>query len=671
MKAASKPKNEAQRLKALQDLNILDTLPESDFDQITFLASQICGTPIALISLIDQERQWFKSKFGLDANETTRDVAFCAHAILQDDVFVVPDSSKDQRFADNPLVTGPTNVQFYAGAPVLSPDGYPLGTVCVIDSKPRELSPDKISALKALSNQVTRLMELRTQIAMLKKAEENLLFKSKAAEAVIEGIVLQDASGAIIDHNPAALKVLGLSEDQLLGKTSMDPDWRAIREDGSDFPGHEHPAMVCLRTGQIQRDVVMGVRTSSEKIRWIRINSVPMFQKPGTLPSHAVTSFADISEQIFATNELSRKGTELRNVLDGIPHMIGLWTVDGTNIEANKAYSFYYGKTPEQIKGMHLRDLLGEELYELNQPQYAEVISGKKVTFERLVTFPNDLKRATQITYIPNFENNKVISFLVVVIDISELRELEHERQLLEIRLSETAKLSALGEMAAGIAHEVNNPLAIIVGKAGKITRGLLAQRKPENSEFIQDLKSIETTANRIASIIRALRSYSRNAEHDDFEKVTFKSILDSSLELCREKFANGDIDLRIDCDAKIEVLARPAQISQVILNFLSNAYDAVSELNEKWVELKLVQDADAIKFIVTDSGRGIPDDVVKKMMQPFFTTKEVGKGTGLGLSISQGIMASHSGSIIYDKSCANTRFILVFPLPNGAVKAA
>ena len=165
------PTNEADRLHELQSYDILDTLPERVYDDIARLASYICGTPIALVSLIDRERQWFKARVGLDATETPREVAFCAHAILQPDrPLIVPDSSLDARFADNPLVTGAPHVGFYAGAPLVTPDGFPLGTLCVIDHEPRTLTTQQTDALTTLARQVVEQFVLRRNLKSLEDA---------------------------------------------------------------------------------------------------------------------------------------------------------------------------------------------------------------------------------------------------------------------------------------------------------------------------------------------------------------------------------------------------------------------------------------------------------------------------------------------------------------------
>src|ERR1700761_8471458 len=148
---AALPQNETQRLDALNKYEILDTAAEEAFDELTRLAAFICGTPISLVTLVDQHRQWFKSKMGLGVQQTPRQVAFCAHAIKDDKPFVVPDAQQDPRFANNPLVTGDPNIRFYAGLPLTNPDGFNLGTLCVIDRTPRELSEAQTEALRILA----------------------------------------------------------------------------------------------------------------------------------------------------------------------------------------------------------------------------------------------------------------------------------------------------------------------------------------------------------------------------------------------------------------------------------------------------------------------------------------------------------------------------------------
>jgi len=177
------PENDEQRVAVLRSFDVLDTAPELAYDRITELAASICGTPIALLSLIDSDRQWFKSKVGLTQIETSREVAFCAHAIADRKLLVIPDASADPRFADNPLVASDPYIRFYAGAPLITEEGYALGTLCVLDHAPRDLSEQQREALEVLSTQVVTQLELRKTKKDARSAEKNASAAHEALRA--------------------------------------------------------------------------------------------------------------------------------------------------------------------------------------------------------------------------------------------------------------------------------------------------------------------------------------------------------------------------------------------------------------------------------------------------------------------------------------------------------
>ena len=174
MISAELPENEIERLKALERYDVLDTKAEADFDELVKLASQICETPISLVSLIDSSRQWFKAKIGMESNETSREIAFCAHGILKNELMEINDATQDNRFFDNPLVTGELGIKFYAGMPLTTSDGFNLGTLCVIDTKPKTLTEYQRDALKTLGKQVIAQLELRYKLNLLSTKQTEL-----------------------------------------------------------------------------------------------------------------------------------------------------------------------------------------------------------------------------------------------------------------------------------------------------------------------------------------------------------------------------------------------------------------------------------------------------------------------------------------------------------------
>ena len=209
--------DERERLAALRSYRILDTEPERAFDDLTHIASQICGTPIALITLVDRDRQWFKSTVGVTARETSRSVAFCHHAIQGHELFVVPDALEDERFRNNPFVVSEPHIRFYTGAPLITPEGHALGTLCVLDHKPRTLTPEQLESLSALRRQVVAQLELRRNLLELEAAlgerdrveaeRERLIEELRRLTAVIP-VSSSCQLNLVIPADPAAIRTV-------------------------------------------------------------------------------------------------------------------------------------------------------------------------------------------------------------------------------------------------------------------------------------------------------------------------------------------------------------------------------------------------------------------------------------------------------------------------------
>lgn len=266
------------------------------------------------------------------------------------------------------------------------------------------------------------------------------------------------------------------------------------------------------------------------------------------------------------------------------------------------------------------------------------------------------------------------VAFATLKFQESELQKSKTGLENLVLEQSQkllySTKMSSLGEMAGGIAHEVNNPLAIISMRAQKL-RESVENGKLDRASILETLDKIEKTCVRINQIIRGLRAFSRDGSHDPFVRENLSSVVWEAASLCQEAMRNRGIDLQVQCDAEIEIECQPVQLGQVILNLLTNARDAVLDQPERWIRVEARQlDADGVQVTVTDSGRGIAKANIEKIMQPFFTTKEVGQGTGLGLSISKGIVQSHGGELTLNTESPRTQFVVRLPTRQKSPRA-
>lgn len=233
-----------------------------------------------------------------------------------------------------------------------------------------------------------------------------------------------------------------------------------------------------------------------------------------------------------------------------------------------------------------------------------------------------------------------------------------------QVQLIQAAKLSSLGEMAAGIAHEINNPLSIIAA-SNKVLRRNLSENPEMLSKSEKYLDNIDKTVQRMVKIIQGLRNVSRDAAKEEFDQMKLADLMNDVITLCSERFKSNGITLTIDLSDPVyqeKIHCRPVQLSQVFINLLSNAYDAVESLPERWVKIDCSKSGNKIIIKVTDSGQGIPKEIQEKIFQPFFTTKGHGKGTGLGLSLSITIIRDHHGVFSIDNRAKNTCFVVELP---------
>lgn len=382
---------EKQRLAALYSYEILDTDAEQAFDDLVAMASFICKTPISLVSLVDSGRQWFKARVGIDIQETSRDVSFCSYAIQERGVFEIEDASTDERFHLNPLVQEDPNIRFYAGAPLLTPEGEAIGTLCVIDRQPGKLSEEQKDLLKRMANQVMNQMELRKRIkeekAIRSALKQTLGLQKAIFDSANFSIISTDLDGIIHTFNHGASRMLGYSVDEIVGKTdpgifhdsheivnraielsrqmdrminpgfevfvttcheTLKPDereWTYIRKDGSRFPVLLSITPV-LQDGRIIG--YLGIARDISETRKLQIEREEM------------------SEEIVRANklleaELEEASVRYKHLVEASPEMIFSMELDGTLRSMNHRVKSLLGYAPEDVVGKNIMDLLGKD----------------------------------------------------------------------------------------------------------------------------------------------------------------------------------------------------------------------------------------------------------------------------------------------------------------------
>jgi PAS domain S-box-containing protein len=637
MQKPSLPIDEKERQQELERLEILDTETEQSFDDLTILASQICETHISLISLLDNDRQWFKSRTGLNAQETGRDISWCGHAILGNDIFEVYDSALDERFSDNPLFLGEPTVRFYAGMPLVTNNGYKIGTLCVIDKVPKKLSDWQKEVLRKLAKQVVILIESRLR-------EKELIKTNARLDSIVKNIPVMlgefGQNGEIEWTNRKWIDELGWDLKDFKGggifeKIFPDRDTQLkvrkfLQSESSEWKDF------CLtnRNGHSFYTSWSTVRLANHGYLCIGQNI------------HERKSIESLSQDV---QRLTKVGGWELDVMTGEVkwtaetfRIYGLPEGEGVNLDA--AIACYAAHDQERISACVKAGI------EQGQPWNEEF---------QFIDAKGNHKWVRAIGEPVYNEDKKLFKLKGTFQDITEIKKLQFKLDSENKISSHQAKLAAIGQLASGVAHEVNNPLAIIEGYVAVIKSSISL-----DEETVLRLNRINIAVERIKTIVGALKNFSRS-DTDQVRFFKIREVIQESIGLVSKIYLKENISIIMEgFQAEDSILlGNRGRLSQVIINLLANAKDATANMLDRKIYVSILNEKNYSVIKVRDNGKGIDESIRDKIFDPFFSTKPIHEGTGIGLSIVNSIIKEHDGHISFETYLnQGTTFTIMLP---------
>lgn len=665
MSAAPLPPDEPQRLAALQEYAVLDTLAESSFDDLTELASRICDTPIALVSLIDGDRQWFKSRVGLDAPQTPRDQAFCAHAILEPgQVFQVRDASEDPRFADNPLVTGAPNIRFYAGMPLVTADNHALGTLCVIDRKSRELTPLQHSALQVLSRHVVKLLELRRALAQRDRQEFLKRQMALAVEQSQASIMIIDKNYNIEYVNPKFTELTGYAADEVLGRNP-----RMLKS--GRVPPREYAQMLrTIRSGAIWHGEFRN-RKKNGDITWERSSIAPITGAQGTI-SHYVVVNEDVTEKQEARARLQQALALQRAILDHAAHAIISTTPEGVITSFNPSAERMLGWPAEEMVGHQTpaafhdpeevvarAQQFGEELGEPIAPGFEVFVARARQNLPNQYEWTyirrdgSRLRVLLSVTALRN-EDDQITGFLGLAIDVTESNR---TREQLRVKNEE------LKGFAYTVSHDLKAPLRGITGYAQELVRKH-QEGLGERARFC--LTQIVSASMNLDHLIEDLLTYARlDAETPTISTVQLDALVQSILNDRRLTLTETGVELAVQV-APQTIKTWERGLNQVLSNLIDNAIKYSRKATPPRLTIVASNTDGHCHLSVADNGIGFDMKYHDRIFGLFNRLVRVDEfeGTGAGLAIVKKLVDKLGGSIRAESIVGQgTTFFLVIPI--------
>jgi PAS domain S-box-containing protein len=699
------PANDAQRLEALRRYAILDSLAEPDFDDLAGLAAHICRTPIALVSLIDLDRQWFKAKVGVTETQTARDIAFCAHTIGQSDVMVVPDAMADERFAANPLVTGDPHIRFYAGAPLMTSDGYALGTLCVVDRVPRELTTPQRDALKALSRQVVSQLELRrerSELACLMSAgkeQQGVLrateeLKTRVIEASRDCIKVLDLDARLLSINAGGMEILEICDFAPLRNSSWLDFWHGADREAAAA------AVAAARAGGVARFTGHCPTMTGKPMWWdVVVNAI---RGADGSPELLLAVSRDVTER-------KRMEETLRAIAEGTGPVTGGDFFQSLVRNLASALHVRYAFVGECRDGKTARSRAfwkgegyGENFhYDIAGTPCMAVLNGEICLHTDGVQalFPGDKGlaawQAASYFGIPLLESSGQIIGHMVILDTKPMTEdvmgvpilkvfaaragAELERlkvhEDLQDALAEVCELKdrlqeenayLRRELVANVSHDLRTPLTSLRGYLEELLREDRTLAPDKRRAYLEIAARQSERLGTLISELFELAKLDFKGYQINPEPVHLGELAQDVLQKFQLSAEKKEIALHVAIDPKVgSVRADIGLIERALQNLLENALKHTGPGGR--ISLAVLSQDGRVMVRVCDTGSGIAPQDLPHIFERFYQTdapKAIGSsGAGLGLAIVKRILDLHHSKIDVESAVmAGTTFSFALP---------